>query len=205
MRHAPALLLAAATLALAGCATTTFNSTWRNPEAQPVQPEGRKIAAVVMTKNPTHRRSAEDALAREITKRGAVGIPSYTLLSTENPADPEVAQKELAARGVDGIVSMRVVSREQQETYVPGRWTTIENYRSFRGYWGYGWRQVYEPGYLQTDTIVSVETLVYSVRQDRLLWAGMSETINPARADALVQELAGRVAGEMKKEGLLPK
>ena len=56
---------------------------------------------------------------------------------------------------------------------------------------------------LQTDTIVSVETLVYSFVQDKLLWAGMSETMNPSRADELVRELAGKVASQMEKEGLL--
>ena len=205
MRLAVPVLAVLGVLGLSGCATTSFQSTWRNPDARPVTLEGRKIAAVVMTKNPENRRPAETALAEEITRRGAIGIPSYTILADENPQDPESAQKALAAAGVDGIVSMRVLARDRQTTYVPGQWTNQPHYNSWSGYWGYGWRQVYEPGYLQTDTFVSVETLVYSVVQDKLVWAGMSETINPSRADALVRELAGRVAGKLKKEGLLPK
>ncbi len=58
-------------------------------------------------------------------------------------------------------------------------------------------------GYLQTATVVSVETLVFSVRQDKLLWAGMSDTVNPSRADEFVAELAEGVVSEMKKAGLL--
>ena len=53
-------------------------------------------------------------------------------------------------------------------------------YGSFYGYWGYGWGAVYDPGYLRTDTVVMVETLIYSVTQDKLVWAGHSKTTNPS-------------------------
>lgn len=203
MRFSVPVLAAVAALGLSGCATTSFQSTWRNPEAQPVTIAGLKIAAVVMTRNAVNRHPAEAALAAEITKRGAIGIPSYTILKDENPADPAAAQKELVASGVDGIITMRVIARDRQTTYVPGQWTNDPHYHTWAGYWGHGWGQVYEAGYLQTDTFVSVETTVYSVVQNKLLWAGMSETINPSRADALVRELADRVAGQLEKEGLL--
>jgi hypothetical protein len=200
-------LLACSLLALvaAGCATTSFTSKWHDPSAAPVKLNGQKIAAVVMTRNPAARRPAEDALAQEITKRGAVGVPAYTLIPEEQIRDLESAKRLLAEAGVQGVVSMRVVSRDSLTTYVPGAWTAGPYYGSFSGYWGYGWGAVYDPGYLQTDMVVSVETLIYSLRQDKLIWASMSETVNPARATGLVTELAGRIAREMQKDGLLVK
>lgn len=197
-------LLVVALLGSTGCATTAFNSTWRAPDAQPVRLEGKKVAAVFMSRNPTRRHLAEDALAAEITRLGGIGIPSYTLLGDDNPADPDSVRRRLSGSGVDGVITMRVVAREQQRTFVPPRhWVADPYYGTWSGYWGHGWREVYEPGYLQTDTFVSVETLVYSFVQDKLLWAGMSETINPSRADELARELAGKVAKELQKEGLL--
>ena len=192
-------------LVAGGCATTSFSSKWYAPDAEPVKLNGQKVAAVVMTKNPGARRPAEDTLAREITKRGAVGIPAYSLIPDEQIRDLESSKRLLTEAGVQGVVSMRVVSRDKQTTYVPGAWTSGPYYGSFSGYWGYGWGAAYDPGYVQTDEIVSVETLIYSLRQDKLIWAGMSETINPSKVDGLVTELAGRIAGEMEKEGLLVK
>jgi hypothetical protein len=203
LAHAAALTTLIALIVLPGCATTAFNSTWRAPDAQPVALHGKKIAAVVMTRNTTNRHVAEDALAAEITKRGGIGIPSYRFLSDESPADPDSARKLLADTGVDGVITMRVIGREEVKTWVPTTWTTRPHYPTWSGYWGFGWREVYQPGYLQTDTIVSVETLVYSFVQDKLLWAGMSETLNPSRSDQLVRELAGKVASQLEKEGLL--
>ena len=41
------------------------------------------------------------------------------------------------------------------------------------------------------------------MRQNKLVWAGESETTNPSKVDAFVKELAAGTAKEMKKLGLL--
>jgi len=99
-------------------------------------------------------------------------------------------------------VIMRVVGRDQRITYTPG-YAAPGPYRGFGPYWGYGWNAVYEPGYLQTDNLISVETLVYSLTTDKLLWASTSRTTNPKDIDSLVKEVADLTAKEMVKEGIL--
>jgi hypothetical protein len=69
--------------------------------------------------------------------------------------------------------------------------------------YGYGWGAAYSPGYLRTDTIVNVETLVYDLKADKLVWAGKSQSTNPDRVDALIKELVAAAAAEMKKQGLI--
>jgi len=56
---------------------------------------------------------------------------------------------------------------------------------------------------IRTDTIVSVETLVYSLRQNKLVWAGQSQTTNPGKVDGFVREIATAAAQEMRKQGLI--
>jgi hypothetical protein len=41
--------------------------------------------------------------------------------------------------------------------------------------------------------------------QDKLLWAGVSNTMNPTRLDSLIHDVASGVASEMQKAGLLQK
>ena len=72
------------------------------------------------------------------------------------------------------------------------------------GYYGYGWGGAWGTGTdIRTDTIVTVETLVYSLKQNKLLWAGQSKTTNPSNVDSFVKELAAGAVREMKKVGLL--
>src|SRR3954462_3121315 len=53
-----------------GGPSTTFVTSWRSPKAEPLSLRGEPVAAVVMMQNDITRRSAEDALAREISHYG---------------------------------------------------------------------------------------------------------------------------------------
>lgn len=196
-------ILALLVLAASACATTTFRSSWRNPEARPLRLKGAKVVAIFVSRNPTTRRIAEDALAREISARGSQGVPAYTILSDDEIKDQESARAKLDQLGYHGAIVMRVVGRETQYSYEPGFWQTRPYYRRFwGGYWRWGWAHVQEPGYLREDRIVSVETLVYSFTQDELVWAGVSNTVNPDEIDKFIAELATAVTKQLEKEGL---
>jgi hypothetical protein len=72
------------------------------------------------------------------------------------------------------------------------------------GYYGYGWGGAWGGGVdVHTNTIVTVETLVYSIPQNKLIWAGQSNTTNPTKVDSFVKELATAARREMVKAGLL--
>ena len=186
---------------LVACATTGFSSTWRNPEAQPLRVEGSRVAALVMHENEASRREAEDVLAREITARGAEGVPMYTVLPGAN-VDEAQARAALEQAGFAGIVVMRPVGTEQQITGTPTMYMGPRYAGFWGGYYGYGWGAPYGTD-IRTDTIVSIETLVYSLSQNRLVWGGQSRTTNPSDVDALVREVAAAVAGELADEGLI--
>lgn len=190
----------AAVVPFAGCATTGFTSTWRNPEAQPLKPEGAKVAAMVMSKQESTRRAAEDALAREITAQGAQGVAMYTVTTeTEEKAVRAVLEKE----GFAAVVCMRPVGKEQQITGTPTMYAGPYYGGFWGGYYGYGWGAPWGGTEIRTDTIVHVETLIYSLKQNKLVWGGQSETTNPSQIDAFVHEVASATAKELRKQGLI--
>jgi hypothetical protein len=191
-------------VAAAACASTSFVSTWRNPAAQPGSFQGKKVAALIVSKEEGVRYGAEDALARELSARGVVGVPAYTIVPKELIQDKDRAKEFMEKAGVAGVVAMRVVGKDKQITSTPGAYWGTPYYSSFwgPGYWGWGWGGVYDPGYLRTDTIVTVEILVYSLEQDKLVWAGQSETTNPSKVGPFIEELTAKAAAEIKKQGL---
>jgi hypothetical protein len=196
----------AASLVLAGCASTKFNSTWKAPDAQALNFQGQKVAAVVVSPNESTRLGAEGELARELVKRGVQAIPAYNLIPPNETRDKERAKVLFEQAGVVGVVAMRALGSEKEISASAGGYMWgAPYYGSFwgTGYYGYGWGAVYDPGYLRTDTIVNIETLVYDLRTDKLVWAGKSQSTNPSRVDALIKELVGAAAAEMKKQGLI--
>jgi hypothetical protein len=201
-RRARLILVSGVFAALGACASSTkFTSTWKDPSAEPLALQGKKAAAIVLSSNETLRRNAETTLARELASKGVYAIPGYQLLGDEPVKDKEAVRQKLQAAGIDTAVVMRVVDRRQEVTYVPP--APGPYYGSFSGYYGYGWSAVSDPGYMQTTTIVSVETLLYSVSDDKLLWGGVSDTADPKKLDHVVKDVVEAAAKEMKKAGLI--
>jgi hypothetical protein len=189
-----------AVVAFAGCATTGFSSTWRNPEAQPLRVEGSKVAALVMAKNEATRRASEDALAREITAQGAQGVPMYSIAPVTDEAKTRAA---LEQQGFAAVVVMRPVGSQQRVTATPTMYAGPAYGGFWGGYYGYGWGSPWGGTEIRTDTIVAVETLVYSLKQNKLVWGGQSNTTNPSNVDGFVREVATAAAKELRKQGLI--
>jgi hypothetical protein len=194
------MALVATTGLATGCATTSFVSTWRNPAAAPLKPEGQKVAAVVVTKNEANRRSAEDALAQAITKQGAQGVALYSITTA---TDESTVKAALEKDGFAGIVTMRPVAKDKEVTVTSTMYAAPYYGGYWGGYYGYGWGAPYGGTEVRTDTLITVETLVYSLKQNKLVWAGQSQTTNPSKVDGFVQEIAAAAAVEMKKAGLI--
>ena len=193
-----ALLIGSLATSLAACATTAFHSTWKAPDATPVSATGEKVIALVVSANQASRRAAEDPLARELTKRGAVGIAAYTVLDGIDVRDERQIKEAFEKTGAVGVVVVRPVVKEKEVYSTPsvymGPYGTL-----WGGYYGGAWTG----GQVRTDTIVIVETLVYSLRQNKLVWAGESRTTNPTNVDAFVEELVAEAAEAMKKQGVI--
>ena len=197
-------LVGAAALGLAACASTTrFNSTWKAPEAGPLNFQGRKVAALVMIDNTAARFSAEDLLAQGLRARGVEGIPAYDLIPQGETRDKDRAKALFSQAGIVGVVVMRTAGAQKEIVSSGGYWN-MPSYGSFWGvgYYAYGWGTVYDTR-IHTDTVVRVETLVYDLEADKLVWAGLSESTNTSRAETLIKELVAGAAAEMKKQGLI--
>jgi hypothetical protein len=50
--------------------------------------------------------------------------------------------------------------------------------------------------------VVSVETNVFSVPDEKLLWSGISESFNPQDVARTVDEIADAVSRELRQQGL---
>jgi hypothetical protein len=188
-------------------AKTKFSSVWKAPDAGTMSFAGKKVAALVIDKDDSLRVAGEEALVRELESRGMKGVASYRMVPKEELQSADKARVWYERAGVEGVVAFRVVNDDRRRTYVPATWTSTY-YTSLWGYYGYGWGAVYDPGYVRDQRIVSLETLVFSVPKNTLVWAGLSETENPKDGAKVVTEVVKEAVKEMQKQGLakqLPK
>jgi hypothetical protein len=202
------------TLALAlsavGCATSKIESVWVEPTAtQQSFTRLNKVLVVAMAKDGAIRRATEDAMDTAISSgpRGQSGQlvahPSYTMLSEAELGNREAAKKKVEAAGYDGAVLMNFVSSQQKVTVTPP--TYHGGFWGGYGRYGYGGgAMIYDPGSVRTDTIVKLQVSIYSLAEDKLLWSGVSRTLNPSEIQKLITGVTQAMAGDLKKRGLLP-
>ena len=195
MQRSTGTMVVAAAFVLAACGSTTLTDVWKAPDTARLQ--FKKVLVVAISKDITWRRTIEDELVRRI--RDVQAVASYQFFADGEPREWEAARERLKAAGFDGLITFRLAGVDKQQTYVPPVYAN----RGVGGYWGYAWPAVYTPGYTVTDTLVQVETLVYEIGGDKLVWASRSRSFNPANAKDLVNEVVDAVRDEMKKQGLI--
>jgi hypothetical protein len=204
MQISRARWLGVALVLAAGCATSTsFRSTWRNPDAGPFRLEGQKVAVLVMSTQETTRRSAEDTIASQLTARGAQGVASWTILPTADMQNEEKARAAFAQAGVKAVVTMEVVgeSRDRRNSSF-GVAVGTSSSRSFWSHYRWGWQTSWHSG-PPPNTNVMVETLVHSLEPDALLWGGRSKSVNPSSLPRLFDDVAAAAAREIQQAGLI--
>ena len=53
------------------------------------------------------------------------------------------------------------------------------------------------------DTIATVETRIYSVREGKLIWSATTDTYNPEEIRKDIDDIADAVKAELRKEKLI--
>jgi len=178
-------------LLAASCASTSIVSEWRDPSATTAH-FGR-VLVVAPSRDVAVRRSAEDELVQRIGPDRAAA--SYTVLADNELTDRARLKQRAMELGFDGLLVFRIARVQREATWVPGTY--------WGPYYAIGGWPVWDPGYVATNTVVSVETDVYNVLDDRLIWASRSRTYDPRSMRQLVDDVTTAVSKRMRKEGLL--
>jgi hypothetical protein len=188
-----------------GCSSTKLVESWSDP-GQAKKPV-KKILVLGVMHNDTQRRMYEDIFAKRISKDDVVGVAGYTIMPNREDYDNEDEIKAAVEKtGVDAALIARLVAIDKETTFVPPSVSYQPSFGYHRGlydYYGSSYRSMYTPGYTTTDTIVRLETTVFSTETEQMIWAGSTKSFNPSSAKSLIQKNADLIVGDMKKAGLM--
>jgi len=194
------VLLMAVTIV--GCAPSTqIEKSWREPGAT-VKKDGSKSLVLAMVKDETSRRVIEDNLVKRI---GTGAVASYTFITPDmlKEANSTKFYDQLVTDKYTHVILIRLADIEKETSYVPG--SSMGFYGGYGMYYGYGAAMYGSPGYYTTDKNYFVETAVFSVSPDKLLWTGTTKTVNPSKIEQTITDIANVVSEKMIKDGFLLK
>jgi hypothetical protein len=177
--------------------STNIVKSWKAPGATVQTTPNSKILVVAMVKDESSRRVIEDEIVARLKGKG---VQSYSQIT------PEIMKKEntdaldnvLKEGQYTDVILMTLTNIEKEVNYSSG--TT---YGGYGGYYRYGAGFYSTPSYYSEDKNYMVETTLYSVNPNKLVWAGTTSTVNPSNIKKTVNEIANAVTEQMKKDGLI--
>ena len=132
-------------------------------------------------------------MTRKLAARGVHAVPAYSVLDDNESADYKSAKETLAAKGFDAVLEIRLISKENETStaYYSNTWDGW-------GYWGWGGPYAYD--YYVFDTpVVRVETNLYSLHDDSLVWSGRTKTTDADTMREVVDQVTSVVASTLEK------
>jgi hypothetical protein len=173
-----------------GGAETKYEAMW----GKRVDLRGvHSVVALYESHDGAQRRTVEDAMTRKLAERGVHAVPAYSVLDDNESADYKSAKETLAAKGFDAVLEIRLISKENETStaYYSNTWDGW-------GYWGWGGPYAYD--YYVFDTpVVRVETNLYSLHDDSLVWSGRTKTTDADTMREVVDQVTSVVAGTLEK------
>ncbi|MCW8824691.1 MAG: hypothetical protein OQK63_11395 [Ignavibacteriaceae bacterium] len=190
------------TLLLISCSSSNkISNSWKNPDVTIESAKFQTMAVFAMIKDEQMRRDVEEAIVSQMPN--TIAVPSYKMITKEELADIDAVKQKLKERGMEGALVLSVRNINQKTSYYSsGMYPSA--YYSFGGYYNYAWNYMYDPfAYSTTNVYVDLEILIYSLKDDKLVWYGESTSVNPEGIQQTISELAVSVKNQLVEDGLL--
>ena len=204
------LILAALAISLfTACGPSTqIVKTWSDPSLTGATVKTyNKVLVIAQLKDDSSRRIAEDKMVLSSPKGNFVASYSY-LKPSQN--DQKLVVSDLLKDGIEAIILMRLTDIEKTTDYVQGStyyggWGYGGGYYGGYGGWGYGGSMYTTPGYYEENKTYYVETNIYDVESNKLLWSGTTSTLNPTKANEAIDDIILAIKTELNNKGLIKK
>jgi hypothetical protein len=195
-RSITGFVLTVALLASAACTTDRLLTSWTEPSVRKL--EFNRVVAMALTNDGPTRRLAEGEMVRII---GPNGVASSQVLKKEDMGDVEKVRGKLASEGFDGAITMRLVDVHTEVR--TARDPVPSAYYQVWSYYGLYWIADRPPDYWTAEQTIQVEVNIYSLKDGKLLWTGISETARPRLVETAIKDVADVVRRRLQSDGLI--
>ena len=184
---------------LASCTTTTvMTDTWKDKNyiGKP-----QKIILIMAAKSPDMRNLFEDRFSGELQSRGNNANQSYITIPFEQLRDKELVKSKIKNSGADVVIISRLVDTKTIESYNPGMIYVVP--ASYYDWWGYYAVVFADYGYTGDVAVAYIETNVYDVKTEKLIWSGHSKTERTYGEQELITAFIQRMIKKLSSAGII--
>ena len=183
---------------LTSCATTTVTDTWKD---EAYQGKAQKMVVMMFARTQYLRDMFEGQFAAELKARGNKATQSHKIVPFEELKDKELVKSKIKSTDADTILIARLVGRKTIETFEPGAIHGIPlNY----DYWGSYYEIVsVDYGYTGDIEVSYIETNLYDVKTEKLIWSAHSKTERSYGEQQLIKQFIDIIVKKLSSDKII--
>jgi len=185
-----------------------ITGSWNDPEIKTFGPY-KKVFVIVLSQNKDANYELETQMSKTLRERGFEVVRSTDIflpgMKITEDYTMEQFTESIKKRGCDAVLTLGLLDAKIVETYNPGTSYYPMNYGyygSYYGYYNHYYPQVYSPGYYSVDKTLYLETNLYDVASNKLLWSVQSEARNPENIQKEFATYSYILINHLKSKGL---
>jgi hypothetical protein len=187
---------------LNGCASTKVTESSVDKSFKGKTVSNVLVIGVVSDKN--NRRLFEKTFVQHLNAVGVKAVSSADVIPI--PADQKL-EKEMLVEVIDkfkndAVLVTYIAGMDKKTSYKPGVYSMSPSYY---GHYRYYYGHQIMPSSVSSHRKLSLETNLYDVETEKLMWSGQSETWETESIKKLIEGVIKVTVKEMQKNKLLPK
>ena len=183
--------------------TTEIIGEWSEDEYKTESIDKLLILGIVDQKKPLLRRKLEDGLVDAFNSGGVNAVASMDYIPYDEIIDSTTFEKHFKDQEFDAVLVSRLVGIDKERKVKAG-YAYVIPYNSYYGFYGHYYASVQyanSSSYLSKNVVVVLETNLYETKDKKLIWSGISETIDPDKASDVIKSLGAVLADKLTREG----
>lgn len=206
MHLGKAATLLASTLILSACANTKISQSWVEPDNSRSYDD---LLIIGIGESEQNRRAYESHFVESLRGYGTEAEASYKMIKSNEKIDRDSVGKAIKGSEINGVIVTHMVAVDEETIYRPSM-----DYMPMYGGGYYGGLYSYyphvnsyvtRPGYYTTHETYTLETNLYDVESEELIWSARSRTFSPESVQEVIVDLTKLLINDMDEKGLLKK
>jgi hypothetical protein len=201
--------------AMMACSGPEMTGSWTSSDFEgPI----KKVYIVGIGKSEMNRRVFEDAFSNKLFSMGVSTEASYRDIMTSQEVNKDILAQKMVEKGCDSVLLTRLIGQRKETVVTPGHvygyspgpfyggyggYARPGHYNSWGNYYAHPYNVVYEPATSTELVVLTLESVMYDLQTQQLIWSAQYETVVEGGLDKMVQDFVNAASKDLKKKKLI--
>lgn len=191
---------------LSACTNTKLSEVWVDPD---FKKSFNDVLVIGIAESQQNRRAYESYVVAELEALGVEAVASYKLIKSDVTIERKTVLAAIDGLDIDGVIVTHLVGIDEETVYRPSMdYMPVYSggyYGGLYSYYPHVNTYVTRPGYYTTHETYMLETNLYDVNSEELVWSAHSRSFAPESTDEVIVDLTKLIIADLEEKKLIVK